>query len=179
MARNAYRSTGEFRRTSAGSPLRRLAVGTVAGFTLLATVAGCNGRTSGSAAPHGASTHHGASATADPTPSSATPSARADGGGAGSKDQVVRLDATQQMRFQPAKVEVHPGRVTVRVHNTGSMPHEWEVEGISGAKIAIVVGGETQSVTFSVPRTGSFRMECSWHAKHGMVGTFVVRAGHS
>jgi plastocyanin len=178
MARNAHRPTGA-RSTIPAPGLRRVTVVAAAGIALLGGVAGCNATTSGSAAPHGSAAHHGAATSAAPTPSAAHSSARGDGGGAGGQTQVVALNATQQMRFQPSKVEVHPGRVTVRVHNTGSMPHQWQVKGIKGAEIAIVAGGETQSVTFSVPRTGSFRMECSWHAQHGMYGTFVVRGGNS
>ncbi|MEV0839496.1 plastocyanin/azurin family copper-binding protein [Actinocatenispora sera] len=178
MARNAYRPIGA-RLTTPAPGLRRAAAVAVAGLALLGGVAGCNARTPGSTAPQRSAGHHGASTSADPTPSAAHSSARADGGGAGGQTQLVQLNATQQMRFQPSKVEVHPGRVTVRLHNTGSMPHQWQVKGIDGAEIAIVAGGETQSVTFSVPRTGSFRMECSWHAQHGMYGTFLVRGGHS
>jgi plastocyanin len=151
-------------------PTRRGPVVTgLAGAVLLAVLGGCGPAGTPSAA-HSAGGHAAGHsvAPASPSPAPASSSAGAHG------TQVVNLEATQQMRFQPASVRVRPGRITVRLHNTGSMPHRMEIHGIAGTTIPLIEGGQTKQVTFTVTRPGSYQLECAWHKGEGMTASFVV-----
>ncbi len=74
---------------------------------------------------------------------------------------------------------VSPGDVvTVNLTNSGGK-HDWVIDEISGASTKIINGGQTDSITFTVPQNTAgktFKFYCSVgnHRALGMEGVFIV-----
>lgn len=98
------------------------------------------------------------------------------GGGAGGGTTVTGND---QYRFDPANVTVKVNQpATITLRNTGSLAHDWTVQGMSSPVSVKAIGGQTQSVTFTPTQTGTFRVVCvePGHEQSGMVGQLIVSA---
>lgn len=97
--------------------------------------------------------------------------------------QQITLTAGDDYRFHPATFTVHPGRVEVILHNTGSgAPHEFQVTGFPATFVPLTPAGDTQHATFTVPplvdgKTTRYRFECEIHVRQGQVGTMIVSPG--
>jgi len=98
------------------------------------------------------------------------------GGGGGGGTTVTGND---QYRFDPPNVTVKANQpATVTLRNTGSLAHDWTVQGMSSPVSVKAIGGQTQSVTFTPTQTGTFRVVCvePGHEQSGMVGQLIVSA---
>lgn len=98
------------------------------------------------------------------------------GGGGGGGTTVIGND---QYRFEPANVTVKVNQpATITLRNTGSLAHDWTVQGMSSPVSVKANGGQTQSVTFTPTQTGTFRVVCvePGHEQSGMVGQLIVSA---
>ncbi len=177
---NASTETDERTPPTAGATGRRAVTVALLGTTLLAGLVACStGSTAGGHAGGDGTTDQpsrSAPKSSAPAPSSAPAAGKGSAAGAGHA-QVVTIEATAKMRFQPDTVRVHPGQVTIRLHNVGDLPHRMDVEGVAHSTIPLVLGGETKQVTFTVTRAGSYTLVCDWHKAEGMTGTLVVSAG--
>lgn len=90
--------------------------------------------------------------------------------------QRVDLQATDADRFVPNSVVVHPGKVTLVLHNTGVVPHTLEIPSL-GVDTGNVGKHGVKSVTFTVEKPGSYPFVCAYHVTLHMDGTLKVVAG--
>jgi len=90
--------------------------------------------------------------------------------------QVVDVTTGDDYRFHPSTITVHPGKVRIVLHHTGTgAPHDWALKGFADAfSVPLINGGETKSVEFSAPSPGSYTFVCTIHVAQGQTGTFVV-----
>jgi plastocyanin len=89
----------------------------------------------------------------------------------------VVVTATDEFRFEPARVEVGRGEtLRIRLTNAGSYPHNLVAPGLQ-LRSDTVSGtlGDTET-TFSVDTSevGTFRFICTYHDQAGMTGEIVV-----
>lgn len=114
----------------------------------------------------------GAGAAVDPASAVAATTA-ADG------TQQVTLTVGNSMSFDPAAISVHAGQpVTLTLHNTGGMAHDFSLnEGVSQPVKITANGGEDTSGTFTVDKPGKYAFDCSMpgHAMGGMRGVVVAQ----
>ncbi|MFZ5818062.1 MAG: cupredoxin domain-containing protein [Bacillota bacterium] len=79
-------------------------------------------------------------------------------------------------RFQPNRIEVKRGtKVTIRLINKGTEPHEFEIEEFD-LEIGPIDPGQVRSAAFMAVRSGIFPFECHVddHLRMGMKGILVV-----
>ncbi len=108
-------------------------------------------------------------------------------------DRTVKVRATDQMRFEPATVQVHDGEVvTFEVTNVGKIPHDFTLgdqaaqdqhasemaeagaEAAHGEpNVVVVAPGETAALTWRFHESGEVLYGCHQpgHYDAGMVGT--------
>lgn len=119
-----------------------------AALALVATFAGACG---GSKAP-----------TTSATPTSAAKASASDA----SPLQVEAKDFT----FAPASFSAPKGsKVTVTVNNSGKAPHTFTAASVSVDEQ--IAPGQTKTVTFTMPASGSVAFVCKFHESQGMKGT--------
>lgn len=84
----------------------------------------------------------------------------------------------KEYRFTPDRFEVKAGeRITVRLINEGTEPHEWEIEALD-VEIEPVQPGKSVELTFTAPaKPGTYAYVCDLedHEEQGMRSTMVVR----
>lgn len=107
------------------------------------------------------------------------------GGGAGdgdshedgdSHDEAASVEADAEVEaydwgFKPEKVTVKQGEVTLKVTNTGKMPHGVYLSDFGVNRI--IPAGETAVITFNADKTGEFTMVCA----NPMCGTAEQHGG--
>jgi plastocyanin len=91
--------------------------------------------------------------------------------------QEVRIEATDQFRFHPSTIVVHPGKVRVVLVNVGKgAPHNLLVKGFPADFVPLAGAGQSEAATFTAPSPGSYTFVCTLHTKEGMTGKLVVLA---
>jgi mono/diheme cytochrome c family protein len=95
------------------------------------------------------------------------------------KNGVLQIDAdpTGQLRFLASSASATSGKVTLRMHNMSSVPHDIAVTGGGVSQIgAIVSNGGVSTVSVSLP-PGTYTFYCSvdGHEAAGMKGTLTVK----
>jgi plastocyanin len=91
--------------------------------------------------------------------------------------QSVEVDAGDDYRFHPSRIDAHPGPVQVTLKHVGSgAPHTWHAPGLPGASVPLTNAGQTNAARFTVGRPGDYRFVCSIHEAQGQVGRLVVTA---
>lgn len=89
--------------------------------------------------------------------------------------QQVRLEVDNSFRFHPSTITVHPGRVTITLHHRGpGAPHNWQLLGFPGDYAPTIAPGQTSTVTFVAPSSGTYEFVCTIHQRQGQTGTMVV-----
>lgn len=89
--------------------------------------------------------------------------------------QVVDLDAGNDYRFHPSEVDARVGRIRLTLHHVGiGAPHTWSAPDIPKARGPLVQPGESQTLSFTVTRPGTYRFVCTIHERQGQVGRLVV-----
>jgi plastocyanin len=89
--------------------------------------------------------------------------------------QQVTVTVDDRYRFDPSRITVHPGTVTITlVHKGHGAPHDFQVVGFPADAVPLTAHGETRSATFVAPSPGSYRFVCTIHEKQGQTGTLVV-----
>ncbi len=105
---------------------------------------------------------------------------------AGSAAPVAKVDMTDQLRFAPGQVTIHPGE-TVEWKNTSVYTHtvtadpSWAAkpqnvqlpEGVKPFDSGKIPPGKTYQHTFTVP--GAYRYFCIPHQDSGMIGEVIVK----
>jgi uncharacterized cupredoxin-like copper-binding protein len=95
------------------------------------------------------------------------------GGGGGGGNSV----ALSEYKFDPPSVTVKANQqVTINLRNTGTLVHDWVVQGLPQPVQAEVQPGRSGSVTFTPTQAGTFRVICTQpaHEASGMVGQLIV-----
>ena len=133
--------------------------------------AGVNGHEGHSAAPgpaHGAHAHMERPAGVVDAPSQAT----------------VRIQAFDELRFEPKRIEVRAGIPTrIEVENVGVVDHSLVVKTPDGEQDWLhlhVPPGSTVAATYQLDEPGTYPVLCTipGHTEGGMVGQLVVLSGH-
>lgn len=76
--------------------------------------------------------------------------------------------------FSPTFVKLAPGAtVRLTIKNTGVSQHNFTIIG-EPVNVALNTPGESKTVTFTMPLTGSLTFFCSYHKAVGMQGAFYV-----
>lgn len=90
--------------------------------------------------------------------------------------QHVTIHATNQLRFSPDTVHVHPGSVEITLTDDGSYPHNLSLPGQKITSQPVTGNLGEQSTTFRVTFTtpGTYRFLCTYHVQAGMHGEIVV-----
>lgn len=115
---------------------------------------------------------------------------------AGEADRVIEITMSDQLRFEPASVEVRVGEtVTFKVTNPGAIPHDFtlgdeetqdehEADMVAGGmghdepNKATLDPGEEAELTWRFTQAGTIRYGChlTGHYAAGMVGTITIVA---
>lgn len=96
---------------------------------------------------------------------------------ASSVDGAQQVDVTtgDTYRFDPSRITVRPGKVTIVLHNTGTgAPHNLTFLDVAAAT-PLASSGKTTSVTFTAPAPGQYQFVCTIHRAQGQTGTLVVQ----
>ena len=96
------------------------------------------------------------------------------GGGGGGGGNTVTLS---EYKFEPAAVTVKANQpVTINLRNTGTLVHDWVVQGMPQSVQGEAQPGRSSSVTFTPTQPGTFRVICAQpgHEASGMVGQLIV-----
>jgi plastocyanin len=91
----------------------------------------------------------------------------------GSADaQTVTVSMGDSLRFSPNVLAAKVGTVTIRVNNTGQVPHNLVFDDSALGKTPTVDGKELATLKVSFDKAGTFRFTCTFHS--GMTGKVVV-----
>ena len=79
-------------------------------------------------------------------------------------------------KFDPKEIKVKQGDTVKITLKSSGMPHDWNVDEITGAKTRILQSGEEQTIEFKADKKGTFEYYCSvgQHRANGMVGKLIV-----
>ena len=97
------------------------------------------------------------------------------GGGGGGGGNSVTLS---EYKFDPPNVTVKANQaVTINLRNTGTLVHDWVVQGLPQPVQGEVQPGRSGTVTFTPAQAGTFRIVCTQagHEASGMVGQLIVQ----
>ena len=85
--------------------------------------------------------------------------------------QVVTVVSNDRLEFEPARVRVKVGVVTLTHRNGGSVPHNLVFEGDLGGTETLA-GGRSQSLRLTFERAGTYDFVCTIHSDQE--GTVIV-----
>ena len=92
--------------------------------------------------------------------------------------QQVTITTGNDLRFHPATIVVHPGKVRIVLKNTAKVgsgpPHNVDILGLPG-QVPLTGAGDTSSYVFTAPSPGKYTFVCTIHVKQGQTGTMIVR----
>lgn len=86
--------------------------------------------------------------------------------------QEAAIVGTEQFRFVPSTVRAKAGRLRLLLTNSGTTPHDLQVEGLT-ATTGLVGGGEKGRITVTL-KPGRYTFVCTLHTRLHMMGTIVV-----
>ena len=81
-----------------------------------------------------------------------------------------------EFKFSPTTLTMKKGdSVTLTLKNVGKMPHDFVVDEL-GVRTKVIQGGESDTVTFTPDKSGTFEFYCSVgkHREMGMKGSLIV-----
>ncbi|MEE8581731.1 MAG: cupredoxin domain-containing protein [Myxococcota bacterium] len=96
----------------------------------------------------------------------------------------VRIQAFDELRFEPKRIEVRAGQPTrIEVENLGTAEHSLVVKTPDGEQDWLhlhVPPGSTRAATYQLDEPGTYPVLCTipGHTEGGMIGELVVLAGH-
>jgi plastocyanin len=98
---------------------------------------------------------------------------------ASEKNGVVEIDAdpTGQLKFLASSASATPGKVTLRMSNKSSVPHDIAIKGAGVSAIGSIVSNGGVSTVSAALKPGTYTFYCSvdGHAAAGMRGTITVK----
>ncbi|MDQ6874311.1 MAG: cupredoxin domain-containing protein [Actinomycetota bacterium] len=86
--------------------------------------------------------------------------------------QEVAIVGTEQFRFVPSTVRAKAGKLRILLTNSGTTPHDLQIEGLP-ATTGLIGGGEKGRITVTL-KPGSYSFVCTLHTRLHMMGTIVV-----
>jgi len=89
----------------------------------------------------------------------------------------IDADPNGQLKFVASSATATPGRVTLRMRNAASVPHDIAIRGAGGNQVGPVVSGGGVSTVTATLKPGTYTFYCSvdGHEAAGMKGTLTVR----
>ena len=90
--------------------------------------------------------------------------------------QRITIDASDNDRFLPDTVVVHPGRVAIEVRNLGAVPHTLEIPALH-VDSGNIGKHQVKTLTFTVDTPGDYEFDCAYHVQLHMDGTLKVVRG--
>jgi plastocyanin len=88
----------------------------------------------------------------------------------------IDADPTGQLRFLASSATAKPGKVTIKMQNKSSVPHDIAIKGAVNQVGPIVSGGGVSTVTATLaPGTYEFYCSVPGHEQAGMKGTLTVK----
>jgi plastocyanin len=97
---------------------------------------------------------------------------------AAASSDAVSITVNDEFRFEPARVTVKAGDITLRLVASGSYPHNLALPEMhqTSATVGTSVGYQhTTLLRLHDVRPGVYRFLCTFHSKAGMTGELVVR----
>lgn len=93
--------------------------------------------------------------------------------------QSVTIGGTDNFRFTPADITVHPGRVRITLVDKGSYPHNISFPslGLTSASVSGSPGQTSTTLLLTVTKPGRYSFVCTYHSSAGMKGAVVVLKG--
>lgn len=90
--------------------------------------------------------------------------------------QVVTVHTTDGLRFSPADITVHVGKVRIDLVDDGSYPHNLSVPALrrTSGTVSGTPGEQSTSVAFTFASPGVYPFVCTYHASAGMTGKITV-----
>jgi plastocyanin len=88
--------------------------------------------------------------------------------------QVVYVQASDALKFEPASLSLKPGPVRVIFTVTGHLPQTFSSRAL-GMDSGNVPAGGTVTIQFLVSAPGKYDFYSSYHQKQGMTGTITVK----
>jgi manganese oxidase len=99
-------------------------------------------------------------------------------GGTGSASAAVTVPISlKEFAILPDHLMAPPGALSLKVSNTGSMDHDFQIAGLG--KLSTLKPGETRTLDLPNVAAGSYKITCTvpGHASSGMTGELMVQAG--
>jgi plastocyanin len=91
----------------------------------------------------------------------------------GSADaQQVTLEMRDDLKFHPTTIQARVGTVTLRLDNTGQIPHDFAFQQRSLGKTGSIDGKSSQDLSVTFDKAGSYAFVCTIHPH--MAGKVVV-----
>jgi plastocyanin len=89
----------------------------------------------------------------------------------------IDADPTGQLKFLASSATGTPGKVTLRMKNASSVPHDIAIRGASVSQVGpVVTGGGVSTVSASLqPGTYTFYCSVDGHEAAGMKGTLTIK----
>jgi plastocyanin len=93
--------------------------------------------------------------------------------------QSVTIGATDDFRFTPADVTVHPGKVRISLVDKGSYPHNISFPSLAAtsASVSGSPGQTSTTLVLTLTKPGRYGFVCTYHSSAGMKGSLVVLKG--
>jgi len=90
--------------------------------------------------------------------------------------QSVTIGATDDFRFSPAEVRVHPGTVRITLVDKGSYPHNisFPALGKTSPSVSGSLGQTSTTLVMTFDKPGRYDFVCTYHSSAGMKGALVV-----
>lgn len=100
----------------------------------------------------------------------------ADGGDVGATGgETLEVIGTDGLAFEPDRVTVAAGEVTVELTSEPAAPHTFNIEELDDVEVVMAAGGETATGTIELePGTYTFYCSIPGHRQAGMEGTLTV-----
>jgi uncharacterized cupredoxin-like copper-binding protein len=111
--------------------------------------------------------------------STSTSAAPRPGAGDNASAQMVAVQASDSLKFEPDSLTVKAGQpVQLTLTNAGQLQHDWSLDQGAAQPVKIVANaGQTAAGTFTIQQPGTYTFMCSvpGHAAAGMKGTLTVQ----
>jgi len=91
--------------------------------------------------------------------------------------QKITLHATDQLRFEPDVITMHPGKLRLTLVDDGSYPHNISIPSlhITSTTVSGDPGQTSTATTLTLSKPGTYEFVCTFHASAGMRGEIVVK----
>ncbi|MBE7195989.1 MAG: cupredoxin domain-containing protein [Gordonia polyisoprenivorans] len=94
----------------------------------------------------------------------------------GGSSRTITIHTTNMLRFDPMSISVPTGKVTIKLVDDGSYPHNLLIPSLKTKSKTVTgdLGGSSTTFTVTFPHPGAYPFECTYHDSAGMKGVFHV-----